>query len=321
MIGIDIIPPHVEFITPKHNANWDIQSTRIIEECGRVSHKSEGRIKDGSADPFIRKIAINYGHSSIMEHASFTACFVCSRSCSHQLVRHRLAAITQESQRYCDYSSDKKQRDSQHRLLQVIMPPSVTGGSPVLWGKQVCLSEKDELVLGDQSLRSFLLDYAKTNNLPAEWMENGYIWCGHQIRDYQAYLEARERGIPAEDARSHLTNACKTTVYVTYNWRMWRHVLGDPTCGRALNTHAQWEIKSLFLEALQWFEQNIPLMVDGLRTQYLEHKAVRGLEFEQDELESLKQKLGESFEKPEDDQPGIIGYWKLPIRCKGPTAT
>ena len=44
-----------------------------------------------------------------------TARFVCDRSASHQLVRHRLGAYSQESQRSVDYSDG----------LSVICPPSI----------------------------------------------------------------------------------------------------------------------------------------------------------------------------------------------------
>jgi len=44
---------------------------------------------------------ITSGHMSPFEHASFTfAIDGISRSCSHQLVRHRIASYTQQSQRY-----------------------------------------------------------------------------------------------------------------------------------------------------------------------------------------------------------------------------
>lgn len=44
---------------------------------------------------------IKRGHLSPLEHASFTFSISgCSRACSHQLVRHRLASYSQQSQRY-----------------------------------------------------------------------------------------------------------------------------------------------------------------------------------------------------------------------------
>ena len=44
---------------------------------------------------------VNAGHYSILEHVSFTfAIEGISRACSHQLVRHRIASFSQQSQRY-----------------------------------------------------------------------------------------------------------------------------------------------------------------------------------------------------------------------------
>lgn len=45
--------------------------------------------------------ALASGHESVIEHASFTfAIEGISRACSHQLVRHRMASYSQQSQRY-----------------------------------------------------------------------------------------------------------------------------------------------------------------------------------------------------------------------------
>lgn len=266
MIGILIRPPQAEMITPKYDPEWAERTKRIIEECGRVSHKSEGRIKEGSADPFIQKIALDYGHESILEHGSFTACLIGSRSMSHQLVRHRIAAITQESQRFCDYASEKKQEDADNKLLQVIMPPSIMR-SKGLWGKRVMqpsASRPQDMLVDGQPILSFLEDVAKREALPKEAVEDAFDWCVDQLHSYRGYLRMRDRGIPAEDARSDLTNACKTEVYITYNWRTWRHVIGHPKCGRALNDHAQWEIKGLFLACLRFFKENIPLLFNDM---------------------------------------------------------
>ena len=274
MPSIHIVPPRAEFITPKFWDNWNINAMKLMEECGRVSHKSEGRITADSAAPFLNRIAIRLGHESIIEHAGFTVCFVGSRSMSHQLVRHRIGAITQESQRYCDYSSDKQ---SSNKTLQVIMPPSIMG-TDALWNCSVSTSETGLIIGrpgGKTSLRQYLIELVKTKDLPPDWAENGYDWCKAQMIAYSAYLDARERGIPSEDARSHLTNACKTEVYVTYNFRMWRHVLGHPNCGRALNEHAQWEIKMITMQALEMFRKALPELFMDLVTK---------ITFEKDEL-------------------------------------
>lgn len=49
----------------------------------------------------ILKRVISYGHISVIEHASFTFSLEgVSRALTHQLVRHRIASYTQQSQRY-----------------------------------------------------------------------------------------------------------------------------------------------------------------------------------------------------------------------------
>lgn len=86
-----------------------LDSDRILEKlekCGRVCYKSENNIKDGSKEKFLKNI-IRSGHESVLEHESITIKAITSRSVSHQLVRHRIASYSQESQRYCNYSKDK----------------------------------------------------------------------------------------------------------------------------------------------------------------------------------------------------------------------
>ena len=54
---------------------------------------------------FLEKI-MSLGHQSVLEHASFTfGIDGISRACSHQLVRHRIASYSQQSQRYVTHST------------------------------------------------------------------------------------------------------------------------------------------------------------------------------------------------------------------------
>ncbi|ACI21576.1 MULTISPECIES: FAD-dependent thymidylate synthase [Thermodesulfovibrio] len=58
------------------------------------------KLSDNDKDNLIN-LLINSGHLSPFEHASFTfAVEGISRACSHQLVRHRIASYSQQSQRY-----------------------------------------------------------------------------------------------------------------------------------------------------------------------------------------------------------------------------
>lgn len=54
------------------------------------------------------QIVLNGGHLSTLEHSSFTfAIEGISRACTHQLVRHRLASFSQQSQRYVAFKDGK----------------------------------------------------------------------------------------------------------------------------------------------------------------------------------------------------------------------
>ncbi len=79
---------------------------RNIERYGRTCYKSEDRITADSSRNFVKKI-LKSGHESVIEHEKITVRVVCDRGVSHEIVRHRIASYSQESTRYCNYSSDK----------------------------------------------------------------------------------------------------------------------------------------------------------------------------------------------------------------------
>ncbi|WP_186804912.1 FAD-dependent thymidylate synthase [Limihaloglobus sulfuriphilus] len=76
------------------------EAEKVIEQAGRTCYLSFERIGANSAPEFIQKLAA-MGHESPFEHAQATFRIRnCSRAMTHQLVRHRLMAISQQSQRY-----------------------------------------------------------------------------------------------------------------------------------------------------------------------------------------------------------------------------
>lgn len=77
-----------------------------IEKVGRTCYKSDDKIRNLSYVDFITRIIKN-GHESVLEHATATFKITgISRTCSHQLVRHRAGfSYAQESQRYVEESS------------------------------------------------------------------------------------------------------------------------------------------------------------------------------------------------------------------------
>ena len=79
---------------------------RVIALAGKLCYSPVGidelndKISDEQVEKFIKKLS-DMGHMSPFEHASFTfAIEGISRNCSHQIVRHRLASFSQQSQRY-----------------------------------------------------------------------------------------------------------------------------------------------------------------------------------------------------------------------------
>lgn len=88
-------------------------AARLCYSAVDVGHLISRTSKEDQA-PFLEKLTA-VGHLSPTEHASFTfAVEGISRACSHQLVRHRLASYSQQSQRYVSETQ-----------FDYIMPPSI----------------------------------------------------------------------------------------------------------------------------------------------------------------------------------------------------
>lgn len=150
------------------------------------------------------KHALESGHESILEHASFTfAIEGISRACSHQLVRHRLASFSQQSQRHVNVSKE--------HYFGWVMPNTIAKAPVETHDRVICLMDEiDEL-----------------------------------------YRKLVKEGVPEEDARYILPNACKTNIVMTMNARELRHFFSLRCCERA-----QWEIRKLaktMLELVQGF--------------------------------------------------------------------
>lgn len=100
-----IIKPSFEILS---STGEDIikEQLKIIELAGRNCYKSEDRITEDSYTKMIGMLR-SKKHLSVLEHGSLTVRIICSRATSHQLVRHRFTAVSQESQRYVNYSKGK----------------------------------------------------------------------------------------------------------------------------------------------------------------------------------------------------------------------
>lgn len=99
------IKPNVEKIV-FHLPEGYKEPIDFLEEVGRVCYESNDKIKENSAEKFIKNI-VKRGHHSIIEHCTISAFLEVDRGVSHEMVRHRLASFAQESSRYCNYSKKK----------------------------------------------------------------------------------------------------------------------------------------------------------------------------------------------------------------------
>ncbi len=182
-MDITIVKPSFEILTPVAQIQDYMNQ---LEIAGRTCYKSERLMTEDSSNKFVHMI-IKSGHNSVLEHCNITVRIIGDRSMSHQLVRHRIAAYSQESQRYCNYGK---------KGLQVILPLSIAKTQPEFGVK----GHDVDLVLG---------------------------WNSFIEKAYSFYLHLLANGIPPEDARSVLPNATKTEVVTTFNLRQWRHVFVD----------------------------------------------------------------------------------------------
>lgn len=73
-----------------------------LERAARTCYKSEDKIADGSAEKLIAALIKN-GHHSVLEHVNISVRIISDRATVNELVRHRLASYSQESQRYVRY--------------------------------------------------------------------------------------------------------------------------------------------------------------------------------------------------------------------------
>ena len=153
-----------------------------IERAGRVCYKSEGNIKDDSAEKFIRGI-IKRGHESVIEHATISFKIICDRGVTHELVRHRIgASYSQESTRYCDYSAGKFGGE-----LTFIKPCFWQEGDAnfKIWLSAMELAEKNYLALRAGGARPEEARSILPNSLKTE------IFVTMNLREWRHFLKLR----------------------------------------------------------------------------------------------------------------------------------
>ena len=163
-------------------------SPSSVEQLKDKIEKSDNR-------KFIEKL-LKLGHLSPLEHVSFNfGVEGISRACSHQLVRHRIASYSQQSQRYVGEHSEKH-KNSGEQIFDFIIPPSIEAA-----GKNEWFVEK---------------------------MREIQKWYDELV---EALGDSGEKA--NEDARFILPNAAETKIIITMNARELLHFFSVRCCNRA----------------------------------------------------------------------------------------
>lgn len=216
-----LIRPSYEILT-KINP---IEILQRIEIAGRTCYKSEEKISSGTAVPFVARI-IKSGHHSVIEHESISVRFTCDRGVSHEIVRHRLVAYSQESTRYCDYGGKYTCPD-----VTFIIPPWI------------------DISPGE---------YRTKEDIPVV-SNSGHYWTDAMFYAERMYATLRQHEWTPQQARAVLPNSLKTEIVMTANIREWRHILTLRTSKAA---HPQ--MRELMCPLLQEFKANIPILFDDI---------------------------------------------------------
>ena len=181
-----------EFLAPP-DVPWSTDADggeALVEFAGRACYQSWSKPNPRTATnaSYIAHI-IDVGHLAVLEHA--TASFYItgiSRSCTHELVRHRHFSYSQLSQRYVPENE-----------ASVVMPPGLED-DPEL--QQIVLAAADASRAAYDTLLAEL--EAKLDDQP------------------NAVLRRKQA---RQAARSVLPNDTETRIVVTGNYRAWRHFI------------------------------------------------------------------------------------------------
>ncbi len=163
----------------------------LIEFAGRACYESWDKPNPRTATNagYLRHV-LEVGHTSLFEHANATFYITgISRSCTHELIRHRHFSYSQLSQRFVpEHDAD------------VVAPPAIRGDAEL---EELFLAATDAARAAYAELLSRLEE--KFAGVP------------------NAILRRKQA---RQAARSVLPNATETRIVVTGNYRAWRHFIG-----------------------------------------------------------------------------------------------
>ncbi len=219
----EIAPLRVQLIAktefcPPPDVPWSTDADggpALVEFAGRACYESWSKPNPRTAtnESYLRHI-IDVGHFAALEHASVSFYITgISRSCTHELVRHRHFSYSQLSQRYVP------EHDA-----QVVAPPGIKDDAEL---------EAILAAAADASRAAYAELLAR--------LEEKLV--GDQTGERAAVLRRKQA---RQAARAVLPNATETRIVVTGNYRAWRHFIA-----MRASEHADVEIRRLAIECLR----------------------------------------------------------------------
>lgn len=206
---------------------------KLIASAAKLCYSSIGvsEIEDNldpdKVESFLSML-MNLGHESPIEHISFTfAVEGVSRTLTHQLVRHRIASYSQQSQRYVKLDQ-----------FEYIIPPNIA-------------KNKEAKELFEKAMKEDQENYNKLTDLLFNEHYNKYIALG--LKEKDAKSKAEKEAI--EDARYVFPNACESKIVFTMNARALLNFFTLRTCNRA-----QWEIREMAILMLKEVKKIYPIL-------------------------------------------------------------
>lgn len=129
----------MRIIKPKYEILSYPADLKKIELAGRICYRSQDKITETSANPFVYSL-IKRGHESVLEHESISVLITCDRGVANELVRHRIASFSQQSTRYCRFSKERFNNE-----IKLIRPKELENSE--VWYIAMCCAETAYLKL------------------------------------------------------------------------------------------------------------------------------------------------------------------------------
>lgn len=229
-----------------HTPNPDL----VVASAAKLCYSAVGvdeiqeKLNSDEIDRFVNML-VSINHESPIEHVTFTfAVEGISRSCSHQIVRHRIASFSQQSQRYVKLNQ-----------FEYIVPPEI---EKIPEAKERYIKSMEESQEAYNEIVSHLIyKYAEEQDLVSEYKEKY-----EKEMDLEEYLITYKKDKykviekkAIEDARYVFPNACETKMVFTMNARSLMNFLHHRCCQRA-----QWEIQELATAMLKELRQVAPIL-------------------------------------------------------------